>query len=45
MYAYRKFEDVYDADHFIAHLKDDVRVVRETPDSIIYKDLLYNSDQ
>lgn len=43
MYAYMKFKDAYDVDHFIDYLKDDVCIVRETLDRIVNKDLLYNS--
>ena len=28
----RKFEDIFDVDHFIEYLKNDVRIVRDIPE-------------
>ena len=39
----RKFEDIFDVDHFIGYLKDDVQIVREIPESFTDKSELFTS--
>lgn len=39
----RKFEDIFDVDHFIDYLKNDVRIVRDIPDWFTDKSELFTS--
>jgi hypothetical protein len=43
MFLFRKFEDIFDVDHFINYLKYDVRIVRDIPDWFTEKDELFTS--
>lgn len=40
---HRKFEDIFDVDHFIEYLKDDVRIVRDIPAWFSDKSELFTS--
>lgn len=40
---FRKFEDIFDVDHFIDYLKDDVRIVRDIPAWFTDKTELFSS--
>jgi hypothetical protein len=39
----RQFADVFDVDHFINYLKDDIRILREPPDWIPHHKRFYTS--
>ena len=39
----RKFEDIFDVDHFIDYLKYDVRIVRDIPEWFTDKSELFSS--
>ena len=39
----RKFEDIFDVDHFIDYLKNDVRIVRDIPEWFTDKSELFTS--
>lgn len=39
----RKFEDIFDVDHFIDYLKYDVRIVRDIPEWFTDKSELFTS--
>jgi hypothetical protein len=43
LHNYRKFEDMFDVDHFIDYLKDDVRIVRDIPEWFTDKTELFSS--
>jgi len=40
---FRKFEDIFDVDHFIDYLKYDVRIVRDIPKWFTDKSELFSS--
>lgn len=39
----RKFEDIFDVDHFIEYLKNDVRIVRDIPEWFTDKSELFTN--
>lgn len=39
----RKFEDIFDVDHFIEYLKNDVRIVRDIPEWFTDKSDLFTN--
>lgn len=39
----RKFEDIFDVDHFIDYLKDDVPIIRDIPEWFTDKSELFTS--
>lgn len=39
----RKLEDIFDVEHFLDYLKDDVRIVRDIPDWVPDKEDLFTN--